>query len=145
MLMNQKVIGPLTQAQTTRERRGRRRGALRRSSTMTAMPPLHQGAPEVLCLFPPLELVGGVRCWRLWLESFAPIGGACCMRKTTDWLGEERESTGKGSESSFTYFASSDMESAGNLNSSCGWVNYGYRDIYDVYWSWSNRIWCAYV
>jgi hypothetical protein len=37
------------------------------------------------------------------------------------------------------------MESAGNLNSSCGWVNYGYRDIYDVYWSWSNRIWCAYV
>jgi hypothetical protein len=44
MLTEQKVTSPLTQARVTRKRTRRRRGALRRSSTMTAMSPLlHQG------------------------------------------------------------------------------------------------------
>jgi hypothetical protein len=44
-LMSQKVTSPPTQAQTIRGRMERRRGASRRSSTMTAMLPLpHQGA-----------------------------------------------------------------------------------------------------
>jgi hypothetical protein len=43
MLTSQKVTSPPTQAQTTRGRMGRRRGASRRLSTMTVTPPLlHQ-------------------------------------------------------------------------------------------------------
>jgi hypothetical protein len=42
--MSQETTSPLTQARVTRRGTGRRRGASRRTSTMTATPPLlHQG------------------------------------------------------------------------------------------------------
>jgi hypothetical protein len=43
----QKVTSPWTQAQITRGRMGRRIGASRRSSTTTAMPPLHQRTMKI--------------------------------------------------------------------------------------------------